>query len=145
MRIEKRFLAYGHDLDTDMSPLQAGLGFTVGWETDFIGRAALLRRRDDGEACRIVTVVLDDADAVPLGNEPVYCGGRIAGKTTSAAFGYRVGRPVAIADIAEADVRTEGAEVEVDIARVRFRGRVTLVPAFDPKGSRMRAAASQPA
>ena len=25
MRVEKRFLAYGHDLDTDISPLQVGL------------------------------------------------------------------------------------------------------------------------
>ncbi len=145
MRIEKRFLSYGHDLDTDISPLQAGLGFAVGWDTDFTGKAALLRQRDEGEACRIVSIVLDDPNAVPLGNEPVYCDGRIAGKTTSAAFGYRVGRPVAIADIAEADARSEGAEVEVDIARVRFKGRVTPEPAFDPKGTRLRAAATQAA
>ena len=36
MRIEKRFLAFGHDLDTDTTPFQAGLEFTLDWDSDFI-------------------------------------------------------------------------------------------------------------
>ncbi len=138
MRIEKRYLAYGHDLDTDISPLQAGLGFAVAWGTDFIGREALLKQRDAGEACRIVSIVLEDAAAVPLGNEPVYCDGEIVGKTTSAAFGYRIGRPIAVADIKEPAARVDGAEVEIDIARTLFAGHVSVKPAFDPEGRCMR-------
>ena len=38
MRIEKKFLAYGHELDTDISPIEAGLGFAVDWKKDFIGK-----------------------------------------------------------------------------------------------------------
>ena len=138
MRIEKRFLAYGHDLDTDLSPIEAGLDFAIGWETDFVGRDALRRRRDEGAVNRVVTIVLDDADAYPVGSEPVFLNGEIVGKTTSAAFGYRVGRPVAIADLSEAAARVEGAAVEVDVAGTRYVGRVTLGAAFDPEGRRMR-------
>ena len=138
MRIEKRYLAYGHDLDSDISPLQAGLGFAVAWDTDFIGKEALLKQRDADEACRIVSIVLEDVTAVPLGNEPIYCDGEIVGKTTSAAFGYRVGRPVAIADIREPAARMDGARVEIDIARTRFAGRISVKPVFDPEGWRMR-------
>ena len=138
MRIEKRYLAYGHDLDTDISPLQAGLGFAVAWDTDFIGRAALMKQRDAGEACRVVSITLEDASAVPIGNEPVYSDGAIVGKTTSAAFGYRIGRPVAIADIREPAARFEGARVEIDIARTLFAGRVSVKPVFDAAGLRMR-------
>ena len=142
MRIEKRFLAYGHDLDTDISPLQAGLGFAVAWDKDFIGREALLRQREAGEANRLVTILLDDTEAVPLGGEPVLLGGEIVGKTTSAAFGYRIGRPLAIADLAAAEARAENTTVAVDIAGEEFPGRVTLKPAFDPEGLRMRAKAA---
>ena len=138
MRIEKRYLAYGHDLDTEVSPLQAGLGFAIGWDTPFIGREALLKQRESGEVCRIATLLLDDESAVPLGNEPIYLGDRIAGKTTSTAFGYRVGRPLAIADLALEEARTEGAMVSVDIAGERVAAQVTLRPAFDPQGLRMR-------
>ncbi len=143
MRIEKGFLAYGHDIDTDISPIQAGLDFAIAWDSDFIGKGALEKQRDEGEACRIVTIILDDENAVPLGNEPVYFEGQTAGKTTSAAFGYRIGKPVAIADITLAEARIEGAKVEIDIAGEFFRGHVTLLPAFDPKGSRMRNSTSK--
>ena len=138
MRIEKRFLALGHDLDTDVSPLQAGLGFAVAWKTDFIGKEALVAQRASGETNRIISLVLDDADAVPLGNEPVYFEGRIAGKTTSASFGYRVGKPIALADMSCAAAREPGAQVEIDIAGERFVARVTVGAVFDPTGERMR-------
>ena len=138
MRIEKRFLAYGHDLDTDISPLQAGLGFAVDWDSDFIGREALKRQRDASEACRIATVMLDNPETVPHGGEPVAFDGEMVGMTTSAAFGYRIGQPLAIADLSRPEARAEGARVEVDIAGQRWPGCVTRRAAFDPEGRAMR-------
>ncbi len=46
MRIEKRFLAYGHDLDCNINPLSAGLDFAIDWSSDFIGKEALLKLRE---------------------------------------------------------------------------------------------------
>jgi glycine cleavage system aminomethyltransferase T/glycine/D-amino acid oxidase-like deaminating enzyme len=139
MRIEKRFLAFGHDLDTDINPFQAGLGFTLDWESDFIGKAVLLEHRDQSPASKLVSIVLDSADAQPLGNEPVYHDGRIIGKTTSAAFGYRVGRPVAIALVNSQDEKNlDGLDVDVDIAGSQNAGTIILNPAYDPEGSNMR-------
>lgn len=138
MRIEKRFLAYGHDLDTDMTPLDADLDFAVAWETDFIGRTALAEKRDAGAENRIVSIVFDDLDAVPLGNEPVYSDGEIVGKTTSAAFGYRIARPIALADLALTTADLEGNSVEVDIGGGRYSGKVVTGAVFDPSGTRMR-------
>ena len=137
MRIEKRFLAYGHDIDTDVNPLEAGLGFAIRWDKDFIGRTALERVRDRPPAQRVASVVLDGADAVPLGHEPVYLRDRIVGKTTSAAFGYRIGRSVALAAIDTGSVPETGERrVDIDIAGTRFPGTVTFEAAFDPKGTR---------
>ena len=146
MRIEKRFLAYGHDIDTDITPLEAGLGFAVDWSKPFIGRDALLKRRDAGIASTITTIVLDDVDAAPLGNEPVCLNGEMIGKTTSAAFGYRVGRPVALAYLRiDALPNVSDTGVEVDIAGERVTGAVTLAAAFDPHGTRMRRDVSEAA
>ena len=140
MRIEKRFLAMGHDLDADVSPLEAGLEFAVAWERNFIGRDALLRRREAGPESAMVTIVLEDETAVPLGNEPVYRDGAVLGQTTSAAFGYRTGKPLALAYLRTEPARAlEGAWVEVDIARRMFGGTVSLKAAFDPDGHRLRA------
>ena len=138
MRIEKRFLAFGHELDTDISPLEAGLEFAVDWRKDFVGRKALLEKKKQGARNRIVSIVFSDKHAVPLGNEPVVADGKIVGRTTSAAFGFRIGAPVALANIAEPEARRTGAGVMIDIAGTPFRGRVVAGAVFDPEGYRMR-------
>ncbi len=139
MRVEKRFLAYGHDLDTDVNPLQAGLGFAVNWDTNFIGRDALDEIRQKPLVTRMVSVILEDTGAIPLGNEPVYLDGDIVGQTTSAAFGYRIGKPVALAYVNTSLIaQPEGIQVEIDIARVLYKGKILLKSAFDPGSLRMR-------
>jgi len=138
MRIEKKFLAYGHELDTDISPIEAGLGFAVDWKKDFIGKKALQEKQNAGRGCRIVTVVFEDENVVPLGNEPVLFDGRIVGKTTSAAFGYRVGSPIALADLDDPEARIDGGRVLVNIAGVPCAGVVKPGAVFDPDGLRMR-------
>lgn len=141
MRIEKGYLAYGHDLDTDISPLEAGLDFAVAWDTDFIGREALLARKEKPLKQRMVSILLDDVEAVPLGNEPVLFEGEICGKTTSAGFGYRVERPVALALLRDDIVIVNEAgntAVEIDIAGELYSGRVVLGAVYDPTGAKIR-------
>ena len=86
-----------------------------------------------------LSIILDDHQAVPPGNEPVYLNGQIIGKTTSTASGYRIGKPVALAQIkTEGSQSLEGMRVEVDIARTHFSGTISLKTAYDSKGQRMR-------
>ena len=100
----------------------------------------MLERRDRPPTSKLVSIVFDAIDAQPLGNEPVYHAGRIIGKTTSAAFGYRVGKPVAIALVeCVSDKNLDGLKVDVDIARSQNAGTIILNAAFDPRGSNMRA------
>ena len=84
-----------------------------------------------------MTLLLDDRDAVPLGNEPVLLDGRIVGQTTSAAYGYRIGRPLALACV-EAALAHDGQRLVLDIAGTSFAVRAATAPAFDPQGTRMR-------
>jgi len=139
MRIEKQFLAYGHDIDTDTNPFQAGLDFAIDWQSDFIGKQALESLRGQEPDSRLLSIILDDDQAVPLGNEPVYADGKIIGKTTSAAFGYRIGKPIAIAQIQTSALQgLDGQSVQIDIARCNFSGTISTTAAYDPKGLRMR-------
>ena len=138
MRIEKGFVAYGHELDSEISPLEAGLAFTVDWNKDFIGRDALNDRRLSGLKHRVVSILFDDLDAVPLGNEPVLKDGRMVGKTTSAAFGHRLKAPIALAVIDQSLMLADEATVDISVSGKLYRGRVLPGAAFDPTGSRMR-------
>lgn len=124
MRIEKRFLAYGHDIDTDLSPLQAGLSFTVDWKTEFVGKDALTQQQSAGQKSQIVSLVFDDVDAVPLGDEPVLCDGKIVGKTTSAAFGFRIGKPVAIALMQKSFLVDTNKALQVNVAGTHYSAQI---------------------
>ena len=136
MRIEKGFCAMGHELDGDITPIAAGLDFAARTSGGFIGANALAQARADGANTRLVTVVLDDPMAVPLGHEPIYYNDDIVGETSSAAFGYRIGRPVALAHTRVA--LGHGEHVTMDVAGTRFAAQVVIGPAFDPGGARMR-------
>ncbi|WP_424933484.1 GcvT family protein [Amaricoccus macauensis] len=137
MRIEKGFCAMGHELDGDVTPVAAGLDFATRKEGGFIGADALAQARQEGASSRIFSLVLDDASAVPLGHEPVYLDEKIVGQTSSCAFGYRVGKPVALAHGLE--TLAHGAQVQIDIAREMFGATVVRGALFDPEGRRMKA------
>ncbi|WP_027163278.1 FAD-dependent oxidoreductase [Mesorhizobium sp. WSM1293] len=136
MRIEKGFCAMGHELDSDITPVAAGLDFATRKTGGFIGADVLAEARARGGSSRIISLTLDDESAVPLGHEPIYLDRQIVGQTSSCAFGFRIGKPVALAHTRTA--LEPGARVKVDIARQVFDATVTLGPLYDPDGVRMK-------
>ena len=136
MRIEKGYRAIGHELDGDISPLEAGLLFALRKSGGFIGAKALTDRMGREATRRIASLLFDDVMAEPLGHDPIYFGGGVAGQITSCGFGYRVNRPVALG-IVNCKVE-DGESVDVDIAGEFHSAKIFSGPVFDPNGSRMR-------
>ncbi len=136
MRIEKGYRAMGHELDGDITPIEAGLAFATRKSGGFIGAEALEARGAEGAVQKIVALRFVDTNAVPLGHEPIYAGGRIVGQTSSAAFGFRIGAPIALG---HAEGLVDRQRVQVDIARILYDAYVSVGPLFDPEGERMRA------
>ncbi|MCP9481197.1 FAD-dependent oxidoreductase [Shimia sp. CNT1-13L.2] len=136
MRIEKGFCAMGHELDGDTTPIATGLDFATRKKGGFIGAEALAEARDGGATNKVVSIRLDDEAAMPLGHEPIYFEGKIVGQTSSCAFGYRVGKPVALGHTHTP--LEDGARVQIDIARTLFDATIVHGPLFDPDGTRMK-------
>lgn len=136
MRIEKGFCAMGHELDSDVTPIKAGLDFATRKKGGFTGAEVLAEQRAAGAQSHVISLAIDDAGAVPLGHEPIYLNGKIVGQTSSCAFGYRIGKPVALGHVSEAVA--DGARIQVDIARTLYDATVTLGPLYDPDGDRMK-------
>ena len=138
LRMEKAFRAWGSELTTEISPLEADLERFVGWEKgDFIGRQALLDRRREGLRQRLVYLAVDAGDADPIGNEPVYEDTRLVGITTGGAFGYTVRQGLAFAYVEPACARS-GTRLRVAILGETRPARVLGAPAYDPDGRRLR-------
>ena len=137
MRIEKGFCAFGHELDSDISPADVGLVAVTRRDGGFIGAGALSDHVGRGATSRLVSLTFADDAAVPLGHEPIYHGNQPIGLTTSGSYGYRVGAPVALG-LLEAPP-ADGTAVQVDIARTMFDATITVGALFDPNGDRMKA------
>jgi 4-methylaminobutanoate oxidase (formaldehyde-forming) len=144
LRMEKAYRAWGRELTTEDTPLEAGLGFAVRFDKPggFIGRDALIARRGKPMTRRLVNFVLDDPGAYPLGDEPIWSGGRIVGSTTSAAYGHSLGRAVAMGYVQEAegvDERTlRDTAFEIEIGGTRATARASLRPPYDPDGVKIK-------
>ena len=137
MRVEKGFCAMGHELDSDINPVECGLDFATRKKGGFTGADALDTSRAAGAVNKIISLTLDDEKANPIGHEPIYIDGKIIGQTSTCAFGYRVGKPIALGHVSTPVA--DGATVQVDIAREIFTATVTLGALFDADGSRMKA------
>jgi glycine cleavage system aminomethyltransferase T/glycine/D-amino acid oxidase-like deaminating enzyme len=134
LRLEKGYRVWGADVTPDETPYEAGLGFCVRLEKDFLGRAAL---EQSTPARRLCCLVLGDPRAVALGNEPVRAGGRVAGRVTSGGYGYTVERSIAYA-LLPAEQAEPGTAVAVEVFGEWVEGEVAAEPLFDPQGTRIR-------
>jgi 4-methylaminobutanoate oxidase (formaldehyde-forming) len=144
LRLEKGYRDMGVDIDNTDNPMEAGLGFAVAWDKPggFIGRDALLEARAQGPPRRrVVSLVVEDPAADLFGNEPVLAGGEWAGYVRAAAYGYTVGGPVALAQVASDDGVTSQWLKEADF-RVRtpagdVPARLQIAPLYDPQRLRI--------
>ena len=142
MRIEKAYRAFGHELSPDETPLEAGLGFAVKWEKDFLGKEALARQKAEGVRKRLASFILADPDIILWGGEPILWNGRVAGYTTSAAFSPTLGASVAMGYLKNADGEPiTPARLEQDQFAIIHLGRAhaaraTLRPPYDPESKK---------
>ena len=140
MRLEKGYRVWGSDITGETTPDEAGLGFCVKLDKPggFEGRDALLAARTAGQRRRLCAILLDTADSIALGNEPVRVGADIVGRVTSGGFGHTLERSIAYAYL---PVSIEpGTSVAIDLFGVWVPGTVTREPLFDPSGERVRGA-----
>ncbi|HEX2701097.1 MAG TPA: glycine cleavage system aminomethyltransferase GcvT [Acidimicrobiales bacterium] len=120
LRLEAGLPLHGHELGPGITPLQAGLGWVVGWhKASFAGKAALEAERRRGPA-RLLRGLVVAGRQPPRQGYPVVVDGKPAGEVTSGNFSPSLGRGIALAFLPP-DVAV-GAEVSVDI-------RNALVPA----------------
>ncbi|RWN52281.1 FAD-dependent oxidoreductase [Mesorhizobium sp.] len=141
-RIEKAFRHFGHDITDEDNVLEAGLGFAVKTaKGDFLGRDAVLRKKETGLNRRLVQFRLKDTQPLLFHNEAILRDGKIVGPVTSGNYGHHLGGAVGLGYVpcqgeSEADVLSSSYEIE--IAGERFAAEASLKPMYDPKAERVR-------
>lgn len=141
-RLEKGFRHFGHDITCEDHVLEAGLGFAVKTDKpDFIGRDAVLAKRETGLKRRMVQFRLSDPEPLLFHNEPILRDGKIVGHLSSGAYGHHVGAAVGMGYVScEGESANDilASHYSIDVAGTRAAAEASLKPFYDPNGDRMK-------
>jgi 4-methylaminobutanoate oxidase (formaldehyde-forming) len=145
LRLEKAYRDYGYDIDNTDTPLEAGLSFAVDLKKPrgFVGREALLRRKESGPLKRrLVQLLLLDPEPLLHGGEPIYRNGRLIGYLNSGGYGHTLGGAVGLGNLEnESGVTAEFVKTgsyEIEVVGTRHPAKASLRPMYDPNGARVR-------
>jgi len=142
-RIEKGFRHFGHDITCEDHVLEAGLGFAV--KTDkpnFIGRDAVLRKKEEGLCQRLVQFKLKDSEPLLYHNEAVIRDSEVIGYLSSGGYGHFEGAAMGMGYVpcqGETLAEVLASKYEIEIAGVRVEAKAQTEPFYDPKGERAKA------
>ena len=141
LRIEAGLIFANYEFSDQTDPFEAGIGFTVPLKTqedDFIGRAALERRKAS-PVRKLVGLDLEGG-VVPSTGDCIRIGKAQVGEVTSAVKSPILGKVIALArmDITHADPGTAVEVGQLDGQIKRLKATVTTFPHFDPTKERVK-------
>jgi aminomethyltransferase len=131
LRLEMGYPLYGHELDRDVSPLEAGLEWALAWETPFRGRPALEEVRRAGPTRRLFGVRCTERGVPRRGHEVLASDARV-GTVTSGNYSPTLGTGIALARGDSRGVPEPDSQIAV-AARGRRIGGILTKPPFIPR------------
>lgn len=140
LRIEAGLIFAGYEFDDQTDPFEAGIGFTVAAKgnEEFIGREAVLRRRDHPQ--RVLVGLELEGNEIAGHGDCVHVGRAQIGVVTSGTRSPLLGKTIALArlDVTHAASGTEVEVGKLDGHQKRLPARVVRFPFYDPEKSRPR-------
>lgn len=126
LRLEAGYPLYGHELTAEISPLTAGLGWTVKLSkaSDFNGKAALLAEKQQGSANKVVLFKTGDRRIVRA-ESPVTAGGQAVGRVLSGTLSPILNEAIGSALVS---VAAAGGPLSVDVRGTSFPLTVVKPP-----------------
>lgn len=149
LRLEKAYRHFGHDITDEDHVLEAGLGFAVkakkprGKFGDFLGREAVLKKREAGLVKRLLQFKLAEPEPLLYHAEPIFVGDKIVGYLSSGGYGHTLGAAVGLGYVpcrpGAPDEEILAQKFLIEIAGRRVAATASLKPMYDPSNARIRA------
>ncbi len=112
LRTEVCYPLYGHELDENITPIEAGLGFFVSLDKgEFVGRSVLAKQKSGGVSKKLVAFKMTDKSAPPRPHYPIWANGTKVGEVTSGtqspSLNIGIGMGYVRPELAKADTKIE--------------------------------------
>jgi len=127
LRFESCLPLYGQELSAQITPLEAGIGFAVKLNTDFIGRDALAAQKEAGLKRKLVGIEMI-GKGIPRHGYKVWKDGQQIGEVTTGTQSPMTKRNIGLA-LMDASLATIGTELEIEI-RGKFIPAVVVETPF---------------
>jgi aminomethyltransferase len=131
LRTEVCYPLYGHELDENTTPIEAGVGFFVALDKgEFVGRAVLAAQKAEGPARRCVAFRMAEKSAPPRPQYPIWSPegqrlGDVVSGTQSPSLGVGIGMGYVPSVHAKA-----GTAIEIEIRGKRYRAEIAAKPLY---------------
>lgn len=127
LRTEAGYLLNGNDMDAGTNPYEAGIGWVVKLDTDFIGRDALACIKALGVSRSVVGLEVEGPLTMRYGC-PIFRGGNQVGKVTSGPLSAQIaGRNLGLGYVSTEHAAV-GTDIEIEIHGKACKGRVVAMP-----------------
>ena len=130
LRLEAGYCLYGHELTEEITPLEAGLAWTVKLEkgSDFVGRGALATEARQGLPRQLVGIELRDR-GIPRAGYAILRDGARVGELTSGTYAPTLDRPIGMGYVPPAHA-APGTEVTVEIRGKPVAATIAALPFY---------------
>ncbi len=140
LRIEKGYGSWSREYSTEYWPHEVSLDFLIKLDKDFHNKEAYLAIKDKAPRERLSVFEIEaNEDADASGGEPIFLpDGTPIGRVTSGAYGYSVGKSLALGFV-KADLANPGDAVDVYILGKKHSAKILPEAPFDAAGAKLRA------
>ncbi|EMT47175.1 MULTISPECIES: glycine cleavage system aminomethyltransferase GcvT [Anoxybacillus] len=130
LRFEACLPLYGQELASDITPIEAGLGFAVktNKDVDFFGKEVLKKQKEEGTARKLVGIEMIDK-GIPRHGYAVYVNGEQVGVVTTGTQSPTLKKNIGLALLSTTYTALH-TEVEVDIRGKRLKAKVVATPFY---------------
>jgi aminomethyltransferase len=130
LRTEVCYPLYGHELDEETTPIEAGVGFFVALDKgEFNGRAVLAEQKANGVKKKCVAFKMTDKSAPPRPHYKIFSGekeiGEVVSGTQSPSLNLGIGMGYVPPEFAKPDTK-----IEIEIRGKRFAAVVVKKPIY---------------
>lgn len=129
LRLEAAMPLYGHELNLQTNPFEAGLDRFVKLSKDvFWGRQALIKIKDKGVSRKLIGFEMVDR-AIPRTGYPIFKDGKQIGQVTSGSFSPSLNKNIGLGYV-ETRCALEGSEFDITIRGKYVRARIEKIPFY---------------
>ncbi len=130
LRLEMGYSLYGHELNTEITPVDGGLGafYKPDEERDFVGKAALAA---DSGKWQTVGVKLESRRAARADHTVLDADGKVIGKVTSGAFCPSLDIACSLCRVERSKALPVGSKVLIDIGKAQLPATVVPLPFYE--------------